>query len=56
LPLALFLLATLILCFILLYFYYRSQLKGYTGDLLGAAQQLTELSLYLVWLIWWRQQ
>ena len=56
LPLALSLLATLTLCFVLLFFYYRSQLQGYTGDLLGAAQQVTELSLYLVWLIWWRQQ
>ena len=56
LPLALCLLTTLILCFALLFFYYRSQLQGYTGDLLGAAQQVTELSLYLVWLIWWRQQ
>lgn len=54
--LALSLLATLLICFALLFFYYRSQLQGYTGDLLGAAQQLTELSLYLVWLIWWRQQ
>jgi adenosylcobinamide-GDP ribazoletransferase len=54
--LALCLMATLLLCFSLLFFYYRSQLQGYTGDLLGAAQQLTELSLYLVWLIWWRQQ
>lgn len=56
LSLALSLLATLTLCFVLLFFYYRSQLQGYTGDLLGAAQQVTELSLYLVWLIWWRQQ
>ena len=54
--LALSLVATLLLCFSLLFFYYRSQLQGYTGDLLGAAQQVTELSLYLVWLIWWRQQ
>ncbi|MBP8227765.1 MAG: adenosylcobinamide-GDP ribazoletransferase [Pararheinheimera sp.] len=56
LPLALSLLATLALSFSLLYFYYRSQLQGYTGDLLGAAQQMSELSCYLVWLIWWRQQ
>lgn len=56
LSLALSLLAILALSFILLFFYYRSQLQGYTGDLLGAAQQVTELSLYLVWLIWWRQQ
>jgi adenosylcobinamide-GDP ribazoletransferase len=56
LPLSLCLMATLLLCFSLQFFYYRSQLQGYTGDLLGAAQQLTELSLYLVWLIWWRQQ
>lgn len=56
LSLTLSLLATLALSFILLFFYYRSQLQGYTGDLLGAAQQVTELSLYLVWLIWWRQQ
>jgi adenosylcobinamide-GDP ribazoletransferase len=56
LSLALSLLATLTLCFVLLFFYYRSQLQGYTGDLLGAAQQVTELSLYLIWLIWWRQQ
>lgn len=54
--LTLCLMATLMLCFSLLFFYYRSQLQGYTGDLLGAAQQVTELSLYLVWLIWWRQQ
>ena len=56
LSLTLSLLTTLALSFSLLYFYYRSQLQGYTGDLLGAAQQATELSLYLVWLIWWRQQ
>ncbi|WP_288740847.1 adenosylcobinamide-GDP ribazoletransferase [uncultured Rheinheimera sp.] len=56
LSLTLSLLAILALSFILLFFYYRSQLQGYTGDLLGAAQQVTELSLYLVWLIWWRQQ
>ncbi len=56
LSLALSLVATLALCFSLLFFYYRSQLQGYTGDLLGAAQQVTELGLYLVWLIWWRQQ
>ncbi len=56
LPLALSLLATLALSFSLLYFYYRSQLQGYTGDLLGAAQQMSELSCYLVWLIWWREQ
>lgn len=56
LSLALSLLATLTLCFVLLFFYYRSQLQGYTGDLLGAAQQVTELSLYLIWLIWLRQQ
>ena len=56
LSLTLSLLTTLALSFILLFFYYRSQLQGYTGDLLGAAQQVTELSLYLVWLIWWRQQ
>lgn len=55
-PLALSLLATLLLCFALLFFYYRSQLQGYTGDLLGAAQQLIELSLYLIWLMLWRQQ
>lgn len=54
--LALTLLLTLLLCLSLLFFYYRSQLQGYTGDLLGAAQQLTELSLYLVWLVWLRQQ
>ena len=56
LSLTLSLLTTLALSFILLFFYYRSQLQGYTADLLGAAQQVTELSLYLVWLIWWRQQ
>lgn len=56
LSLALSLLAILALSFILLFFYYRSQLQGYTGDLLGAAQQMSELSCYLVWLIWWRQQ
>lgn len=56
LSLVLALIATVTLCFALLFFYYRSQLQGYTGDLLGAAQQLTELSLYLTWLIWWRQQ
>lgn len=56
LSLTLSLLTTLALSFILLFLYYRSQLQGYTGDLLGAAQQVTELSLYLVWLIWWRQQ
>jgi len=56
LSLTLSLLTTLALSFSLLYFYYRSQLQGYTGDLLGAAQQMSELSCYLVWLIWWRQQ
>jgi len=56
LSLVLALIAAVTLCFALLFFYYRSQLQGYTGDLLGAAQQLTELSLYLTWLIWWRQQ
>lgn len=56
LSLALCLLAGLAICFALLFYYYRSQLQGYTGDLLGAAQQMTELSCYLVWLLWWRQQ
>jgi adenosylcobinamide-GDP ribazoletransferase len=54
--LTLTLLSTVVCCFALLFFYYRSQLQGYTGDLLGAAQQVTELSLYLLWLVWWRQQ
>lgn len=30
--------------------YFRKRIDGYTGDCLGATQQLCELSIYLVWL------
>lgn len=33
--------------------WYRRRLGGYTGDTLGATQQLTELAFYLAWLAAW---
>jgi adenosylcobinamide-GDP ribazoletransferase len=36
----------LILITLILFFYYRKSIGGYTGDYLGAAQQLTELAHY----------
>jgi len=35
--------------------WYRSQLGGYTGDLLGQAQQLSELVIYITMLAFYRQ-
>jgi adenosylcobinamide-GDP ribazoletransferase len=36
--------------------YFRARLQGLTGDCLGAANQLTELALYLCALLLWRLQ
>ena len=41
------LLSQLMLFFVLKWFFYR-QVKGFTGDLLGAAQQLSEILIYAV--------
>ena len=49
--LSLSLVAVLLLGFLLCRRYFQSQLGGYTGDLLGASQQVTEVALYLVWLL-----
>jgi len=37
----------LLLTIIVLFFYFRKSIGGYTGDYLGAAQQLTEVAHYL---------
>ena len=50
--LALVLVAALVLLRWLLVAWYRRQLGGYTGDTLGAAQQLAELACYLAILAW----
>ncbi|HEY4208497.1 MAG TPA: adenosylcobinamide-GDP ribazoletransferase [Puia sp.] len=34
--------------------YFRKWIGGYTGDCLGAIQQVTELTVYLGWVIVWR--
>jgi adenosylcobinamide-GDP ribazoletransferase len=34
--------------------YFRKWIGGYTGDCLGAIQQVTELTIYLGWVIVWR--
>jgi len=39
------------ICTLLCHRYFKFQLGGYSGDLLGASQQLTEVSLYLCWLL-----
>lgn len=36
----------------LLVVFYRRALGGYTGDMLGAAQQISEVTGYLVWVAW----
>jgi len=43
-----------ILIFILftLFFYYQKSIGGYTGDYLGAAQQLTEIAHYFSFILW----
>ncbi|WP_337840959.1 adenosylcobinamide-GDP ribazoletransferase [Rheinheimera sp.] len=51
--LSLSLCTTLLLGFGLCRHYFKSQLGGYTGDLLGAAQQVTEVALYIIWLLVW---
>jgi adenosylcobinamide-GDP ribazoletransferase len=45
-------LAALAVC-IGLGFWFRRRLDGYTGDTLGATQQLAELAFYLAWLATW---
>jgi len=37
---------------LLLFFYYRKSIGGYTGDYLGAAQQLTEVAHYFAVIFW----
>jgi adenosylcobinamide-GDP ribazoletransferase len=34
--------------------YFKKWIGGYTGDCLGAIQQVTEISIYLGWIIVWR--
>jgi adenosylcobinamide-GDP ribazoletransferase len=34
--------------------YFKKWIGGYTGDCLGAIQQVTELTVYLGWIIVWR--
>ena len=50
---ALTLVACLVVCRWLLVKWLRAQLGGYTGDALGACQQLTELSVYLLLTALW---
>ena len=45
-------LAAVVTC-IALGLWYRRRLGGYTGDTLGATQQLSELTFYLAWLAAW---
>jgi adenosylcobinamide-GDP ribazoletransferase len=45
-------LAAFVVC-IGLGFWFRRRLDGYTGDTLGATQQLAELTFYLAWLATW---
>ncbi len=45
-------LAALVVC-IGLGLWYRRRLGGYTGDTLGATQQLAEIAFYLGWLATW---
>jgi adenosylcobinamide-GDP ribazoletransferase len=45
-------LAAFVVC-IGLGFWFRRRLGGYTGDTLGATQQLAELAFYLAWLATW---
>jgi adenosylcobinamide-GDP ribazoletransferase len=52
--LAIALIAGLWLLRYLLIRWYHQQIGGYTGDLLGAAQQMAELSCYLILLAYWR--
>jgi len=42
----------LIFISVLLFFYYKKSIGGYTGDYLGAAQQLTEVSHYFSVVFW----
>lgn len=60
-PLVLFKTAMILLLFIpviliVLYlrYYFKKWIGGYTGDCLGAAQQLTEVILYISFLVLWR--
>jgi len=46
----------LILIILLLFFYYRKSIGGYTGDYLGAAQQITELLHYLSLIVYFKYQ
>ena len=43
-----------VLASILLYRYFRKWIDGYTGDCLGATQQITEILLYLTVIILWK--
>lgn len=42
--------STQILTFLYFRYYVHKQIKGYTGDVLGALQQISELAFYLVYL------
>ncbi len=46
-----FLLMTLLLLFIMFRYYVIKKIEGYTGDVLGALQQFSEISFYLTYLI-----
>lgn len=51
--LSLLLVAILVVCRQLIVFWYNKQLGGYTGDLLGQAQQISELVIYLALLAYY---
>jgi len=42
----------IIITIILICIYYKKSIKGYTGDYLGAAQQVTEVTHYLFFVYW----
>jgi adenosylcobinamide-GDP ribazoletransferase len=42
----------LIIIMFILFYYYKKSIGGYTGDYLGAAQQLTEIAHYLSFVFW----
>jgi len=54
LNLALLMIVSVWLLRLLLIRWYRQQIGGYTGDLLGCAQQICELLCYLILLVAWR--
>lgn len=45
-------LATVVILWVILGLWFRRRLGGYTGDCLGAAQQITELGFYLAITVW----